>query len=210
VSFERNTPLVYLISDGRMTDENHSSMAPVFLDLVFAASNARITLIQIREKRLSARNLYELTKAVVTTAANSRTRVLVNNRVDIAMAAGADGVHLSSQSVPANVVRRHVPTGFLIGASTHSTEEITEAKQASADFMVFGPVFDTPGKGRPTGLEQLRSACAIDPDLPVLALGGIDQTNYRGVIDAGAAGFAAIRFLNDAENLVRVSRELGL
>ena len=193
-----------------MTNENYSSKSQKFLSLVKTASDVRIPLIQIREKNISARSLYQLTASVMTAIRSSSTKALVNERIDIAMAAGADGVHLTSRSVPLDVVRRHVPDGFVIGVSTHSIDDISAAQQGGADLAVLGPIFETPGKGEPIGIECLPKTVSAFPEFPILGLGGIDESNYRDVLAAGAAGFAAIRFLNNRQNLEKLSRELGL
>lgn len=134
----------------------------------------------------------------------SQTRVLVNDRSDIARAAGADGVHLTTQSLPADVVRRTYGSEFLIGVSTHSREEALTAQLGGADFIVFGPVFDTESKrvfGEPQGVEKLREVTSELKNFPVLAIGGITMDNVEACLEAGASGVAAIRLLNDAERI---------
>ena len=126
------------------------------------------------------------------------------------MGPGADGVHLPSRSIPIEIVREHAPKEFLIGVSTHSSDEISAAKQAGADFAVLGPIFETPGKPKTIGLDEIKMAKSTHSEFPILGLGGICESNYRDVLAAGADGFAAIRFLNTAEKIERVSRELGL
>ena len=185
-------------------------MTADFLQHVRTAVDHNIPLIQIREKSITALQLFELTRSTVNVTRNSRTKVLVNDRVDVAIAAGADGVHLSTRSIPAKTVRMHVPEEFLIGVSTHSLDEVLFANRSGADFAVFGPIFDSPGKGDPVGLDQLRRACLLEPEFTVLALGGVNATNLNDVLSAGAAGFAAIRFLYDRDNIKTVSQELDL
>ena len=153
-------------------------------------------MVQIREKQLTSIQLLDITSEAVATAAGSPTLVLVNERFDIAMAAGADGVHLRSDSMSPADIRSVTPRGFVIGVSTHSAAEVVAARDGSADFAVLGPVFVTPGKSVPIGLDGLRKACELAGSFPILALGGIDASNAGSVIDAGAAGFAAIRFMN--------------
>lgn len=203
-------PFVYLISDGTMTEQNYPTRAAGFLDLVELASAVRIPLIQIREKHISARCLFELAGIAVTMTRSSQTRILVNDRIDIAIAAKTDGVHLTSRSVSSLIIRRCVPKDFLVVVSTHSSQEVAAAKQGGADLAVLGPVFATPGKSNPIGLERFRSVASQYPEFPLLALGGIDESNYRDVLAAGAAGFAAIRFLNNAQNLEKLSEEFIL
>jgi thiamine-phosphate pyrophosphorylase len=155
---------------------------------VNAAIREGIDIIQIREKDLDGRSLYELVCRIRDAAAGSHTRVLVNDRLDVALAAGVDGVHLPSNGLPAARVRPFVKT---LGCSIHSLEEAIQAERDGADFAVFGAVFETPGK-QPAGLEALREVAAA-VKIPVLAIGGITHENTRAVLEAGAAGIAAIR-----------------
>lgn len=145
-------------------------------------------MIQVREKDLSGRELFDLVCAVRHIAHGSATRVLVNDRLDIALAARTDGVHLPSNGLPAAYVRPHVA---LLGVSVHSIEEARAAETAGSDFIVFGPVFDTPGKTA-VGIEALRQV-AVSVRIPVLAIGGVTFENAPRVMAAGAAGIAGIR-----------------
>jgi thiamine-phosphate pyrophosphorylase len=203
-------PLIYLISDGSISDYNYEVASSRFLNLLEAAVLAHIPLVQIREKKLTAKALFELTKRATAITKDSLTKILVNDRADIALAAAADGVHLTSQSVLPDAIRKHFPSGFLVGASAHSPDDLISAAKGGADFAVFGPIFESPGKPRMLGLDVLQQAVNKAGDFPVLALGGIDGANYRQALDCGAAGFAAIRFLNDAENLERLRIEFDL
>ena len=155
------SPLLYLITSG----ETNAQTTPATEDfsnvlrLVEAAVAAKIDLIQIREKQLSAKVLHQLSTAAAGITSGSATKLLVNDRADIAAAAGADGVHLASLSLPPDIVRRTFGAEFLIGVSTHSLEEAAAAGRSGADFIVFGPVFDTLSKrqyGEPLGLAELR------------------------------------------------------
>ena len=132
------------------------------------------------------------------------TKIIVNDRADIAIAARADGVHLTASSVSPVITRDSFKHNFIIGASTHSLEAAKKWKNEGADFVTFGPVFETPSKakfGAPQGLEELRIVCESLEPFPVIALGGIDESNLQSTLRSGAKGFAAIRFLNDLENL---------
>ena len=157
---------------------------------LFKLLNARmasgVEYIQIREKDLSARELFEFTRALVGARGQRRTKILVNTRADIAAAAGADGVHL-----PASAARLSMP-GLLIGRSCHTLREI---RNANADYVTFSPVFASPGKGDPVGLDQLREASQLG--LPVFALGGITWENAGECMNAGATGVAGIRLFLD-------------
>jgi len=144
---------------------------------------------------LSARALYELTARAVEITRGSNTRLLVNDRVDIARAAGADGVHLTARSLPADVVRKICGPDFVIGVSTHSLAEARAARDAGADFLVFGPIFETESKrafGEPQGLVKLRDVTHELAEFPVLAIGGITHENSDACIAAGASGIAGI------------------
>ena len=172
---------------------------------------AKIDLIQIREKRLRAKVLHQLSSSAAAITGESSTKLLVNDRADIARAARADGVHLASSSLPPNIVRRTFGADFLIGVSTHSLEEATAASRNGADFIVFGPVFATFSKrqyGEPLGLEKLREVTAKLAPFPVLALGGVTMENMADCIHAGAAGVAAIRILSDPLQLDLVVNEM--
>lgn len=176
-----------------------------------AAVAAKIDLIQIREKHLSAKVLYQLSTSAAAITRGSASKLLVNDRADIAAAAGADGVHLASQSLPPDLVRHTFGAEFLIGVSTHSLEEAAAAGRSGADFVVFGPVFDTLSKrqyGKPLGLAKLKEVTSELAPFPVLALGGVTTNNAGDCIHAGAAGIAAIRILNDRLQLDRVVSEM--
>lgn len=176
-----------------------------------AAVVARIDLVQIREKNLSASVLYQLATSAAGITKGSATKLLINDRSDIAAAAGADGVHLTTSSLPTAVVRQAFGEGFLIGVSTHSLEEARLARQGGADFAVFGPVFDTASKkefGEPPGLTGLARVCSELSPFPVVALGGVMIGNVAECIRAGARGVAAIRMLQQPAQLADIAVEI--
>ena len=177
-------------------------------DLVRRAANAvraGIDVIQVRERDLPDRQLAALVREIVEVAAGSKTRVLVNDRADIAVVAGAAGVHLRGDSPPATRVRAAfakasapgaiTPGGFIIGRSVHSIAEVDAAvDEGGCDYLMFGTVFRSAGKpaGHPVaGLAALKGVCARSP-LPVIAIGGVNDARVAAVRDAGAAGFAAV------------------
>jgi thiamine-phosphate pyrophosphorylase len=147
-----------------------------------------VDMIQVREKDLHAGDLFELVCRIRDLAGGTATRILVNDRLDIALAAGVDGVHLPSDGLPADRVR---PLVKVLGISTHTLDEAVAAEKARADFIVFGPIFNTPGKAA-VGLEPLRRVAAA-VQIPVLAIGGITAATIDSVVAAGAAGIAGIR-----------------
>lgn len=200
--------LVYLITNGSITSQNFSEKSRELFNLITIAIENEIALIQIREKNLTARLVYELTTKAVEIAKNSKTKILVNERADIAFSANADGVHLTSSSLSAKTIREHFPTNFIVGTSAHSLAEVEEVQRQGADFATFSPIFYSPDKGEPKGLDKLRKVCQKAQNFPIIALGGIDETNYKAVLETGAAGFAAIRFLNNRENLRNLKKEL--
>jgi thiamine-phosphate pyrophosphorylase len=150
--------------------------------------------VQIREKHLSARELVALVRSVKT----RRARILINDRMDVAMACGADGVHLRSDSLPPVRLRSIAPAGFLIAVSCHSVADVRRAEEEGADFVVLGPIFATPSKGEPIGLRPLHEA-AHSVAIPVFALGGVNETNAEACMRAGAAGIAGIRLYSRSQ-----------
>jgi thiamine-phosphate pyrophosphorylase len=200
-------PLIYLITDGEMTAQNFSKKKSQTLKLIKIAVSNKLSLIQIREKKISARFVFEFASEAARITRNTGTKLLVNDRADIALAANADGVHLTARSLSADTIRRAFPGNFIVGASAHTIEEAENAKRQGANFVTFSPLFLTPNKGEPQGVETLREVCEKLKPFPVIALGGIDETNYKAVLENGASGFAAIRFLNDAENIRKLSTD---
>lgn len=210
LNLARNQPLLYQITSRqtflRRTDQGQSANQ-LQIEAIRQAAAAGCQLIQIREKDLNARALVEFTCQAIAVARPYGAKVLVNDRLDVAIAAKADGVHLRVTSLPtANVRQAVVENGlkeFLIAVSTHSLIEAKAAETGGADFIVSGPVYDTPSKrefGEPMGLNRFADICQT-VNIPVLALGGINMTNFHQPLDAGAAGIAAIGLFSALENL---------
>jgi thiamine-phosphate pyrophosphorylase len=188
-------PLTYLITKGELTPLNFEQRKNEIVETVAAAVRANISMVQVREKLITSKQLFELSRDCASAVAGTETKLLVNGRPDVASAAGAHGVHLPEDGLPVASVRKAFPPPFLIGASVHGLEAALHAKAGGADFVVFGPVFDSGGKtGR--GLNELETTCAGLGDFPVIAIGGIDEHNKELVLQSAAAGFAAIRYLN--------------
>lgn len=208
---------LYLITDRRLLGSDPSSRERL-VQFAADAAAAGIDLIQIRERDLGVRDLLGLARAVVA-ATGSTARVLVNDRADVALAAGAAGVHLTTTSIPVRAVRKAFGRSLLVGVSTHSAAEAREAGAEGADFVVCGPVFPTPSKaglGPPLGPDGLR--CAVRASrAPVYALGGVTTGLFSVARETGAAGIAGIRLFHEAwietgrdglEALVRHARDI--
>jgi thiamine-phosphate pyrophosphorylase len=178
--------------------------------VIAQALSAGVDWVQIREKDLPGAALLALAGEAVAEA-KGHSRVVINDRLDVAMAARADGVHLGETSLPVAQVSAwirkaraagQVEKGFVVGASCHSLESARQAERDGADYIFFGPAFATPSKaafGAPQGLERLREVCA-GLRIPALAIGGITLENARRCIEAGAAGIAAIRLFQNAKD----------
>ncbi len=189
-------PIICCISEGDADESNFTMRKRKIVGKAAIAAEHGIAIFQLREKRLPASLLFDLAQAVAEAVRGTEVKILVNGRADIALAAGAHGVHLPADGLSAAEVRRHLPEPFIIGVSTHSISQAEAAKTAGADFVVFGPVFSSPGKNEPVGIDQLREVCSRVHPFPVLALGGIQVENTADVLANGAAGYAAIRYLN--------------
>ncbi len=169
-----------------------------------ALAAAGIGAVQLREKDLDDRSLYELAR-LARSALPPPVRLLVNGRIDVALAAGADGVHLPADGLPAASLRARFGGGVLIGRSTHRLEEVQRARDEGADYVTFGPVYATPGKGTPVGLAELRRAAASG--IPVYALGGVTLGRFAELAGTGVAGIAAIRLFQNISDLTQVARD---
>ena len=193
-------PYLCLITPGETNPANFEDQKSSILRNVRDAVDDGVDLIQIREKALSGKRLYELAYEVVGALRDTDAVVLINDRADVAVAAGAHGVHLPETSLPSSVIRGAFGEDLVIGVSTHSIESAVSASTSGADYLFFGPVFETPGKGAPAGLDELEKICRSVGSFPVLALGGVNQANAAEVLATGAAGLAAIRSLNEKES----------
>ena len=195
---------LYVVTD------RHEAAGRALEEIVAAAAQGGAGAIQLREKDLSARALYALGARLQAALAPYGVPLLINDRLDVALALDAAGVHLAGHSLPTAVARRVLGAGKLLGVSTHSVGEACRAAEDGADFIVFGPVFTTPSKvayGPPQGLQQL-STVVRAVHIPVIAIGGIDHTNLPQVVQAGAYGVAMIRAVLAAPDPQKATQQL--
>jgi len=237
LSKSERVPLLCYVTDRRSLVAAHPDDAVKILQQrIAAAAAAGIDWIQIREKDLSGKECSSLTREAVRFAASTwqfasansplssrnkaarervSTRILVNDRLDVALAAQAGGGHLGEKSLPPEEAQRLVKSlrrrkDFLIGVSCHSLEAAKAAERAGANYLFFGPVFATPSKaayGTPQGLKHLTEVCRAVA-VPVLAIGGITLENAADCLSTGASGIAAIRLFQDALDMAEVIRAL--
>ncbi len=174
-----------------ITDRVQLTSTSALLENIAAQLAAGIEMIQLRERDLTARELLALAEAVLRLPNAGDSRLLINDRTDVALASGAAGVHLRGNSVAPSRIRAIAPDGFLIGVSCHSVDEVRCAEDDGASFAVLAPIFATPGKGPALGIGPLSEA-AHAVRIPVLALGGITPERIPQCLAAGAAGIAGI------------------
>lgn len=185
-----------------VTDRRHTAGRPL-VEVIHAALDGGVRAVQLREKDLEGGALYQLAAQLRALTTRYQARLLINDRLDVALAVEADGVHLGQTSFPAAAARRLLGPGKLIGVSTHNPTEIAAA--AGADFVVFGPVYATPSKaayGEPQGLVRLRQAVALSP-VPLLAIGGITAERVAEVLTTGVHGVSVISALSAAPDPAR-------
>ena len=182
------SPIICFVTGGR-------GLERPLLELIAEAARGGVDLIQIRERRLDDRALATLTRRAIDAARGTSCRIVVNDRIDIALAAHASGVHLRGDSVAASRIRAMAPDGFLIGRSVHDPAEAAAVEAAGGcDYLLFGTVFPSTSKSSTdpiSGPGALREVCARVA-IPVLAIGGISIENVRQVAASGASGIAAI------------------
>jgi thiamine-phosphate pyrophosphorylase len=213
-SGSRSNPLLCYVTDRRsLPGVAPEAWFSALIQKIEQVASAGVDWVQIREKDLSARELAVLTRKILwSTAASSKrrgVRILVNDRLDVALAEHADGVHLGEKSLPVQEAKRLVQSSslqgsasgdFLFGVSCHSLKAAQVAESFGANYIFFGPVFATPSKaafGAPQGLDRLAEVCRAVA-IPVIAIGGITLQNAASCIHAGAAGLAAIRLFQEA------------
>jgi thiamine-phosphate pyrophosphorylase len=182
-------PVVHLLSDRRLVPDLAARAGAALAGVPPGA-----VAVHLREKDLGGRDLLALAVALRAVCRARGQLLLVNDRVDVALAAGADGVHLPAAGIPPADARRLLPPSALVGVSCHSAEDVARARDGGASYAFLSPIFDTPSKrayGPPVGVEALRGAAALG--LPLVALGGVTPDRAPELLAAGAAGVAAIR-----------------
>lgn len=187
--YQMPLPRVHLVTDRRLVPD-----LPAVARRALAGLPPGAVAIHLREKDLGGRALLELARALLQVCRAAGQLLLVNDRADVALAAGADGLHLPAAGIPPEEARRLMGAARLLGVSCHGPGEVARAAAGGADFATFGPVFDTPSKrpyGPPVGLAALRQAAGLG--LPLIGLGGIDASRVAEVRAAGAHGVAALR-----------------
>jgi thiamine-phosphate pyrophosphorylase len=187
---------LYLITD-RMQTAGRSLPA-----VVAGALRGGVKAVQLREKDLPACQIFELAGELRALTRQFGAKLLINDRIDVALAVGADGVHLGRGGIPVAAARRLLDDGQLLGYSAHGLDEARRAERDGADFVTFGPVYDTPSKrvyGQPLGLAPLAEA-ARSLRIPVFALGGVKKTSVGEVMATGVSGIALISAIIAAEN----------
>lgn len=183
-----------------ITDRNHCKQP--FIDTISLALKGGVKTVQLREKELATHELYSLACELRKITSDFKANLIINDRVDIAFAVEADGVHLGWQSLPFGIVRKLLGFEKLIGVSTHNRQEALQAQSCGADYITFGPIFDTPSKARllkPTGVEEIQKL-KKEINIPVVALGGINGENVEAVLNGGADGIAVISSIMQADN----------
>jgi len=196
---------LYLITDRKLVT-HYSSLVTA----VHQALRGGVKAVQLREKNLETLELLKMADKIRDLTRQFNASFFINDRFDIAIAVGADGVHLTQNSIPAAAVRKAVKKKLLIGVSTHSLKEAREAEKGGADFITLGPVYRTPSKlkyGKPMGLDTFKKITS-NVSIPVFAIGGIKSSNIKYIKEAGAYGAAMIREVLASNNINRKTKGL--
>ncbi len=202
--FSRALPKLYLLTD------RHQTLHRPLSSVITEAVDAGVRMVQIREKDLKTRDLTSLCQQLFPLIKHQHGIILMNDRIDLVLALGADGVHLRTDSLPVSIARRLLGPGHLIGVSTHSVKEARVAEAEGADFIVLGPIFDTPSKrayGPPLGLQILQETSRY-LRLPIYAIGGITPIRIPDVLSSGAYGVAVISSILQSPSIPDITREV--
>ena len=200
-------PTIYPITDARISSLTHTQQVKRLID-------GGATLIQLRDKTSSARAFYDDAVHALRIARSARASIIINDRVDVALALGADGVHLGQTDLPVPIARQLLGRNTIIGYSTHDLEQVRIALDLPIDYLAFGPVFQTRSKQNPdptVGLETLSTVKSLAGAMPVVAIGGIDRSTVRNVLEVGVDAVAIIsEILSDSERIAENMHDLML
>ncbi|MBI5587862.1 MAG: thiamine phosphate synthase [Deltaproteobacteria bacterium] len=197
--------MLYLITDGSSVRGGKD-----LVDKVIEALKGGVKLVQLREKDLGGRQLLELALRMRSVTRGYGARLLINDRVDVALLSDADGVHLGQSGISPYEARKVLGEARLIGVSAHSLKEAVRAEEDGADFVTFGPVYRTPSKagyGPPVGLPALKDACS-SVNIPLFAIGGVKAENVKEALAAGAFGAAVISYILASADAARSARDI--
>jgi thiamine-phosphate pyrophosphorylase len=200
--FERGVNIdfrLYLISDRK------ALVNGMIVEAIGEALQGGVKAVQLREKDLDIRDLLDLAYRIRTLTSEYGAKLFINDRVDIALVTGADGVHLGRNGMPPSAAKGLSKGDLIVGVSTHSFDEAVAAEKEGADFITFGPVYETPSKlkyGKPLGLGPLKEVCG-KVSVPVFAIGGINPEKVNEVLDCGAAGAAVISAILGTEHITK-------
>ena len=192
-----------------VTDRHQTNGRPL-VPLLQRVLTAAVPTIQLRERDLSARELVRLAREVQAVTVSRRSQLLINDRIDVALALEGVGVHLRSNSLPVMVARRLLGAQRLLGVSVHAVEEVMEAEAQGADYIVLGPIYETPSKqmyGPPLGIHTLEKACRL-VRIPIIGIGGVTAARAHEMRRAGAFGVAVITAILGAADVESATREL--
>jgi thiamine-phosphate pyrophosphorylase len=193
-----------------LVTDRHQTKGRPLVPLLQQVLAAEASAIQLRERDLSARELVKLAREVQVLTASRRSQLLINDRIDVALALEGVGVHLRSNSLPPSVARRLLGPQRLMGISVHSVEEAVQAESQGADYIVLGPIYETPSKqmfGPPLGVQTLEKACGLIR-IPIIGIGGVTAERAREMRRAGAFGVAVITAILGADDIESATREL--
>ena len=198
-------PRVYALTDVQLSGLSHSEQVELL-------SSGGASLIQLREKRMPALGFYEQAKAARAVAERSGVKLIINDRVDVALAIGAQGVHLGQDDLPPEAARKLLGAAAILGYSTHNVDQALEAVKLPIDYLAIGPIFPTTSKPDTfpvLGLEGLRAVRRAIGEFPLVAIGGITHANARDGIEAGADSVAVISaLLADPNRITEATRSL--
>ena len=192
-----------------VTDQRQTNGRPL-VPLLQRVLTAGVPAIQLRERDLSARELVTLAREVQAMTASRRSQLLINDRIDVALALEGVGVHLRSNSLPVSVARQLLGAQRLLGISVHAVEEVLSAQSEGADYIVLGPIYETPSKqmfGPPLGIHTLEKACRL-VRIPIIGIGGVTAARAREMRGAGAFGVAVVTAVLGAADVESATHEL--